>query len=407
MRDGRARRGADSVVAAAGPRRDGRSPGASDRAARAPHHHAFVDADGEYNDNIYLDNRNRKSDFITGFTPGIAITVERPTYRLSAGYNYTAELFARETSESHAFDRQNFWLDSKWRIDPTLTVSVTDALIYSFDTNLIAREGVSTGRNRSFGNALGAGLAWQFDPLWTLRSGASWTLERFSGQGRGQDSDVYRVNVGVDRRISSVLTVGAGYELGYFDVQHEEKVTTHTPRIGAIVRATDTITLALSGGPTVEHFASGRTRITPAVTASYAQRMPFGSVGLAYDRSVGTAGGLGGPTDNDLISGYVTVTTLMRGLAIQLLPRYSIVQSPSNTRDRVDVRAFTAALAATYRFTDWFSLIGGYQFFHQRSDSSSSTVSTAVTTFGLPIANNADQNRVFFGLQFGYPIRID
>jgi hypothetical protein len=30
-----------------------------------------------------------------------------------------------------------------------------------------------------------------------------------------------------------------------------------------------------------------------------------------------------------------------------------------------------------------------------------------VTNIGTPIANDADQNRVFFGVQFGYPIRFD
>ena len=39
--------------------------------------------------------------------------------------------------------------------------------------------------------------------------------------------------------------------------------------------------------------------------------------------------------------------------------------------------------------------------FHQRSDS------TELTRSGLPIATDADQNRVFFGVQFGYPIRFD
>jgi hypothetical protein len=47
------------------------------------------------------------------------------------------------------------------------------------------------------------------------------------------------------------------------------------------------------------------------------------------------------------------------------------------------------------------SLLGGYQFFHQRSDS------TTQTAIGTAIANDADQNRVFFGVQFGYPIRFD
>ena len=37
----------------------------------------------------------------------------------------------------------------------------------------------------------------------------------------------------------------------------------------------------------------------------------------------------------------------------------------------------------------------------ERSDS------TLVTTSGTALANDADQNRVFFGVQFGYPIRFD
>lgn len=352
----------------------------------------------EYNDNVFLDNRNRQSDFITGFTPGIAINYERPTYRLAAGYNFTAELFARETNENHAFDRQNFFLDTAWKVDPFLTLSLTDTFIFSTDTNLIAREQVSAGRDRSLSNTLGAGVGYQLTEFWTLRGGASYTLQRFSRSGL-RDSDVYHVNLGVDRRLSSRLTVGAGYDFGYFDIDNEEKTTTHTPRIGATWRATDTITLALSGGPTVERRESGQTRVTPAITASYAQRVFFGSVGLAYDRAVGTASGFGGTTDNDLISGYVNITTLMRGLTVQFLPRYSNVQSPNS--DRIDIQAFTAALAVTYRFTDWVSAIGGYQFFRQRTDS------TALSSIGLPLANDADQNRLFFGLTFGYPIRID
>src|SRR6266850_1943835 len=281
-------------------------------------------------------------------TPGIAIGIERPTYRLAAGYNFTAELFARETSESHAFDRQSFFLDTMWKVDPFLTLSLTDSFIFSTDTNAIARENVSTGRNRSTGNTLGVGASYQLTDIWSLRGGSSYTLERFSGRSL-EDSDVYRANVGVDRRISSRLTVGAGFEFGYFDISNEPKTTTYTPRIGATWRATDTITLALSGGPTVERREGGDTRLTPAITASYGQKVWFGSIGLSYDRAVGTAGGLGGPTDDDIVSGYVNITTLMRGLTVQLLPRYSNVQSPNS--NQIDIRSFTAALQVTYGLT--------------------------------------------------------
>jgi hypothetical protein len=352
---------------------------------------------GEYNDNIFFDNRNRVSDFIIGFTPGLAIVAERPTYRLGAGYSFTSELFTSETEESHAFDRQNFWLDALYRVDPNLTLTLTDTFIFSTDTNLVTSQNVSTGRDRALSNILGAGVTWQFAPLWTLRSGASWEVERFQRE-ESQDSDVYRVSIGVDRRLSPQLTIGPEYELGYFDIEHEKKTVTHTPRLGVSWQPTSTITLVLRAGPTFE-VQDGDTRVTPAVAASYRQRVPFGAVGLSYDRAVGTAGGLGGTTHNQLIAGFVDVTTLTRGLTLRLLPRYATEESSRG--DRIDVQSFTVTLQGTYRLTAWMSLIGGYQFFRQRSDS------TAVTNPGIPLASDADQNRVFFGVQFGYPIRFD
>lgn len=353
---------------------------------------------GEYNDNIFIDNDNKVSDFIVGFTPGLALELERPTYRLAAGYHFTSEIFTQESDESHAFDRQNFYLDSFWRVDPFLTLTLTDTFVFSTDTNLIASESVATGRDRALGNILAAGVAWQFAPLWLVRGDASWATERFDDRDL-VDSDVYRIAPTVEHRFTRQLTGDLGYEFGYFDIDREATTTTHTPLVGVSWQPTATIALTLRGGPSVEIKDGGDSRVTPAVSASYRQRLPFGAVGLAYDREIGTAGGLGGTTDNQLISGFLDVTTLARGLVIQLLPRYSIVESPDS--DRVDVQSFTASLQVTYRLTSWMSLLGGYQFFHQRSDSE------VRTSVGTAIANDADQNRVFFGVQFGYPIRFD
>ena len=193
------------------------------------------------------------SRLLQNFTPGLNISFERPTYRLSAGYNFTAELFARQTQENHAFDRQNFFLDTMWRVDPQLTLSLTDTFIFSTDTNLVSSSQVSSGRDRSSSNVLGAGAGYVLDQFWTLRAGGSWTLERFSNP-RAEDSDVYRATVGADRRLTPTLTGGVSYEFGYFDIQREPNVTTHTPRLGARWKATDTISVALSGGPIVEVF---------------------------------------------------------------------------------------------------------------------------------------------------------
>jgi len=352
----------------------------------------------EFNDNIFLDNDRREWDFITGFTPGLALTFEDATRRLSLAYSFTAELFARESDESHAFDRQSFVGDALWRVNPRLTLTLADTFAFSTDTNLVATEAVSTGRDRSWSNTLGGGAAWQFDRLTALRGGLGWTVERFESS-EAQDSDVYRADLMLDRRLSPRLTGSAGYQFAYFDIDREERTTVHTPRIGVAWEATPTVTLSLTGGPSIEIKEDSSTRVTPAVTAGYRQRLGIGAWGLTYDRAIGTAGGLGGTTDNQFIAAFLDVTTLAKGLTVQLSPRYSIVESPRD--DSIDVRSFTLGVQAAYRITPVVALVAGYQFFRQRSDS------TIVTTAGTGLAADADQNRVFVGIQFGYPIRFD
>src|SRR5262250_2043590 len=51
----------------------------------------------EFNDNIFLNNDNKRWDFITGFTPSISLLANRPTFQLAAGFANTAELFPRNS----------------------------------------------------------------------------------------------------------------------------------------------------------------------------------------------------------------------------------------------------------------------------------------------------------------------
>jgi predicted porin len=139
--------------------------------------------------------------------------------------------------------------------------------------------------------------------------------------------------------------------------------------------------------------------ITPAVTASYRQAMPFGAVTAFYNRDIGTAGGLGGTTVNSTFGGSLDYITLRRGLSLTFAPQYTIVETHGS--DRIDVRALILPVSATYRFNEWVAAVASYQFFLQRSDS------TFRTESGSTLASDADQNRIFVGLQFGYPFRFD
>ena len=77
-------------------------------------------------------------------------------------------------------------------------------------------------------------------------------------------------------------------------------------------------------------------------------------------------------------------------------PIYSVAESVrSRQTQSIDVRTFTLNLAATYQIARFASVFGGYTFFQQRTGRSSTT------------QLDIDQNRIRFGLQFGYPINFD
>ena len=358
----------------------------------------------EYNDNVNLSNANRESDFITTIQPALTANLESPTYRLTAGYSFAADLYERDPNRNAAFDRQNFDLDTLWRPNEQLTLTLIDAFALTTNTNLISAEGVSTGRDRAWTNVLRGGAAYRLGNFTTLRAGGSYTVLRYDSNAL-EDADIYTADVAIDRVLSPTLTGTLAYEAGYFDIEFEPTTWTHTPRVGLSYRITNTITLSLSGGPSFEIPDSGSrdSRVTPAVTAAYEQRLFFGTFRADFDRRIGVAAGVGGPTDNTSVGGRLDVITLMRGLTLSLGARYAWVQSPDNRDPNIDIQTFTMPLTATYRITAWIAAVAGYQFYRQRTGGE--PVLNQRT--GQVIAEDADQNRIFVGLQFGYPFTFD
>lgn len=351
----------------------------------------------EYNDNVRLNNDRRTWDLITVITPGLTLTAERPTWRLNAGYEFDARFFAREPDRNNGFDRQSFSLDSFYRVDPTVTLSLDDAFTFNTGINAFAPEGVATGRDRAWGNTIRPGVTWQIDRLTTGRVFGAWTAQRFERSGL-RESDAYRGDVSLDRALTPRLRGTVGYGIAYFDIEQAEEATTHTPRVGLSYEFTPTMTGSISGGPTFE-IRDDDTRITPAVTAALRKRYAWGATTVSYTRDVGTAGGLGGTSDNQTAALSVVVGTLLRGLTLEVGPQYRTSESDD---DAIDVRAFSLPLRATYQITPWFGLTAGYSFLHQRSDS---TVRS--TTTGELLGRDIDQNRVFVGILVGYPIKFD
>src|SRR5256712_279824 len=240
----------------------------------------------EYNDNLFLNNSNRRSDWIRAIAAAFTLTGESETYKLTAGYSFAVEEYARETSLNEVFDRQNFLLGGLYRASPRLTLTLTDSYIASVNTNLVSPSGVATGRTRAWSNAVTSGAVWQVTPVTTLRLSGAYVAQRFEQQ--------------------------------YLDGERQRPVTTHTPQLGGVYRFTETLTGTASGGPTFVLQEGARGRIAPAASASLQQRFQFGSASVEYQRAVATAGGLGGTTNNDSVAGLLPITNVARGFTLEL-----------------------------------------------------------------------------------------
>ncbi len=348
----------------------------------------------EYNDNVFLNNNRRKSDYITHASPGLRVVMESPGYRLSAGYFATAEKYLHQEQLDSLFHTQGFFIDGTYQVTPLVSLSLNDTLVASDFTNTASPEGIATGRTRSVGNTLTPGVAWQLSPRTSVQFLGSYTLQRFNSNN-AHDSDVYRLSANLNHDLSPRLRGTVGYQVSYLDIEGQAGTTSQSPRAGLTYQFTPALTGSVSAGPT---FTTGsENQVSGAGTVSLTQRLAFGSASLSYDRSIAVAGGLGGPTENQSIAGAVRVTTLAQGLALDLAPTYTI--SKSIGRENIDVKALRVVLRAAYQVTPWLGLLASYNFFQQHTE-------TTVTASGLTV-NDVDQNRVFLGLQFGFPIRRD
>src|SRR5438876_1512934 len=364
-----------------------------------------ISVSDEYNDHLVLTNQDRRWDLSTGFSPTITLFVNRPSYQVNGGYSFTAELYERESRLNNALNRQSFFGTGLYRATPRLTLTASETYAVNRNTNLVASQGFATGRQESLSNTFGPGLTYQMTPGTSLSLGATYGLLRFKGAasdgggtaggGTARDSDTYGLQSSLAHVLTPRLTGTIGYGFTYLTAQGQENSTTHTPTLGGNYRLTPTLTGSVSGGPAITELG-GETFVSPAATASLVQVLPFGSASAQYARSVSAAGGFGGTTDTQSLSGTLTLPTLWRGLLVVFDTTYNTAESVSSRQtQQVDVKALTLNLQVTYQIAAFTSVFGGYTFFQQRTTGSSS------------VQIDADQNRVRFGVQFGYPINFD
>jgi hypothetical protein len=347
----------------------------------------------EWVDNVFGSNANKQSDFVTTFTPAVALYVNRPRYRLIAGTAVSAELHAQDSALNDVFGRQNFVLAGDYTATPALILRIADAL--AVDRNTSATDTFTVGRQLSLTNTLTPGLRWQITSRSAFDTSAFYSARRFFDQGSGVNSDTYKFQGNYEYGFTSRLTGVVGYGFEYLRIEGQDDSTTHTPTLGFGYRLTSALTVSVAGGPAITQIA-GNTFISPAGTAGLTWRLRNGILNVQYSRSVGVAGGFGGTTDSQVAVATLSMPTWIRDLTLLISPSYTKSKSiDSSQATQIDVEAYRVNIGVAYQITRYVSAFGGYEFVRQRTANSSTQ------------QIDADQNRVRIGLQIGYPFSLD
>jgi hypothetical protein len=363
----------------------------------------------EFNDNVFLTHSNKQSDFITQFTPAVVLQAQQRGFQLLSSFNFTAEIYAKNPELDSAANRLAFLTSVLYQAKPGVTLTLTENLAYNKNSNLVATSGVSSGREASLSNVFAPAVSVQLTPRTTWRVSGAYVLERFgSGGTSSQNSNVYRVGTGFDHTLTPRLTLTAAYDFAYLDVEQQPASFNHTLLLGGSYQLTPTLTVSATAGPSLLLTDRGDTEITPAAHVRVVKTFSWGSMSAFYDQSIGTSGGFGGVTDNKIFGGNISVLTLLRGLILDLSPRYSMNRTTgasattSASQSNSDINALNVVLSARYQIARYVSLVANYYLLHQTGPGNGHNGGTTTTTN----INDIDQNRVNFGVQFGYPINF-
>jgi hypothetical protein len=328
-------------------------------------------------------------------TPAMTFLVNRPTYQLAAGYSFTSSYYAKNTRFNDWFDHQNFIGTAVARPTQQLTLAASERYVKDFNTNLVAPQATTAGRQEGWSNELSAGLGYAFTSQTSMNLGGTYQIQHYSGQA--VDSDQYGFVGSVTHGFTQRFAGEATYRFTYLRLQGQEDSLTHTPSIGFTYRLTPALTFSIDGGAAITKLSEEADwHVSPAGFARLTYFLGFGTASLEYSRGGTVAGGLGGTTDSQTAAATITLATLQRGLFFVATASYNIAESISRDQTgRVDVDTFNLFLGAVYQFARYASLFGGYEYLHQRTGGSSA------------VQANVDQNRVRIGLQFGYPFSFD
>jgi hypothetical protein len=403
----------------------------------------------EYRSNIFGTATDTSSDFVTRFTPSLAVGYVSAPFTILANYAFTAEVYADHSELNDALAQQAAGLSVTYLPDRRLTLSGNVNYSITNDASrflLPAGTGstlpppsspptsggaapaggaapgggtapapggpaagvpaagpptvggapstpaptpipaVNIGRREASTLQVGTTGAYELNPLTNGSAGYSYSRTFVSGE---PDNESHGINLGLTRSFTPLDHGTLAYRGSFFASGDQSGPSSaHAVLVGWTRELTAALSAHADVGP--RFVSDGSTGIDADVLVTY--RLQQAEFSLTYARSEGLVVGRSGGSTIDALTGSVSYRPL-RDLTIGLTAGATwtsdLGQRSANESRASDTVYFVGA-SATYRITQWLSARLLYQFSHDDQGS----------------AGSIDNHVLSLGLDFGYPVRL-
>lgn len=341
---------------------------------------------GSYNDNIYLTNTDRKSDFITSITPGLDLSLKSSRTEIVLGYHPGFNYYASHSDKNNVSHAAN--AGAILKLSERLTVSVKDTYVKSEqnqDIRTVYAGSLSQNIKREV-NTLSGDIAYKIsDRLTSTLNGSYSDIQTNGSSSSTGDLKSYYGGLSLSYMLSQRTTLSANYKHSIFDYKSNSDTTSDDYTAGIMYKLSETMTLSANGGVSrIKQDDSGRTSTGFTGGASLTKRFERSDIILAYSR------GLSPNIDNDDTTKTETFSLKYNRRMTELLTAglnafYAIHKSA--VASSTDTRELGAGASFTYKLSRDISLLLSYNYIkHDDKISSSQDYRNHIAMLGIRYA---------------------
>lgn len=341
-----------------------------------------------FDDNIFLTEDNRKSDFITEFTPGFVLRLEQPILTLAAGYSITGQLYASNSALDNFADNQSGFLSASYRASQQLTLGANAYYARTSESTTFLRpptvpQGVTVTTLPTvveqdevvYQVTLSVSATYQFD------SATSGTAS-YSFAGIASDATSHSVALGLSRQLTTIDQASVTASAGLFDTSGTTGES-FSLLLGWGRQWTSSLSTNVALGPQV---TDGNWNGAANLGLNYQIRRDL-IVSLAFTQGASLVVGETEPEWASTLSGSVSYQA---SRVLQLVGFGGIGRTtPLNDFTSSDATTtYAAGLSATYQINAWLAPYLKYEFTLEQGGRSGDIV----------------DNQVILGLTLSYPL---